>query len=50
MKLMDAIGLSLIVIGIALTALSFKRAESASTEVQSVTIQEITPRAPANKI
>lgn len=50
MKIMDAIWVSFIILAIAMTVLSFRRPEHHVADMQSVTIQEIVPRPPANKI
>lgn len=48
MKIIDVIGIILIVLGISMTALNYYVARRSIANVESVTIHEITPCAPAN--
>lgn len=50
MKIIDVIGIILIVLGISMTALNFYAARRSIANVESITIHEIAPRAPANNI
>ena len=50
MKIIDVIGIVLIVVGIAMTVLNFLAARQPIADLQSFTIQEIAPRGAGNNL